>query len=298
MNRERNDPSGVLPRSRSPPIQRCRVSDLLQWRRMANTVFVVVVLARFLVPLAIPGSRCPPSSPRLVLDAADQSIFQMFTDDPLPGYQTYDKALDVYYLAIAYCSTMRNWRKPVAFRIDPVPLPVPPRRRRAVRTARPALAAPGLPEHVRVLLHRLRVRPYEVGPDSGSRAVDPRDAGRGDLDLHQAAAGVVDPRGANSTSRTSWPTIPFMWAVLGTLVVARRSCWYTQSAGACHGQTGPSPSTWTTTCRRWTPPRRGGSRSGRIVLIEKVVLLVLISVIFAQVLPDVSREQRSGRRRE
>ena len=40
----------------------------------------------------------------------------MFTDDPLPGYQTYDKALDVYYLAIAYMATMRNWRDPVAFR--------------------------------------------------------------------------------------------------------------------------------------------------------------------------------------
>ena len=80
---------------------------------MATTVFVVVVLLRFLVPLAIPRFPLPAILAALVLDAADQSIFQMFTDDPLPGYQTYDKALDVYYLAIAYMSTMRNWRDPV-----------------------------------------------------------------------------------------------------------------------------------------------------------------------------------------
>ena len=83
---------------------------------MATTVFVVVVLLRFAVPLAIPRYPLPAILAALVLDAADQSIFQMFTDDPLPGYQTYDKALDVYYLAIAYISTMRNWRDPFAFR--------------------------------------------------------------------------------------------------------------------------------------------------------------------------------------
>ena len=36
---------------------------------------------------------------------------------PLPGYQAYDKALDVFYLAIAYFSAMRNWRDPVAFEV-------------------------------------------------------------------------------------------------------------------------------------------------------------------------------------
>ena len=83
---------------------------------LTTTVFVVVVLLRFFVPLAIPRFPLPAILASLVLDAADQSIFQMFTDDPLPGYQTYDKALDVYYLAVAYTSTMRNWRDPVAFR--------------------------------------------------------------------------------------------------------------------------------------------------------------------------------------
>ena len=85
--------------------------------RVASTIFVIVVLLRFFVPLAIPRFPLPAILACLVLDAADQSIFQAFTDDPLPGYQTYDKALDVYYLAIAYFSSMRNWREPTAFQV-------------------------------------------------------------------------------------------------------------------------------------------------------------------------------------
>ena len=84
---------------------------------MASTIFVIVVLLRFFVPLAIPRFPLPAILACLVLDAADQTIFQAFTDDPLPGYQTYDKALDVYYLAIAYFSSMRNWREPTAFQV-------------------------------------------------------------------------------------------------------------------------------------------------------------------------------------
>ena len=34
--------------------------------------------------------------------------------DP-PGYQSYDKAMDVYYLAIAYLATLRNWASDDAF---------------------------------------------------------------------------------------------------------------------------------------------------------------------------------------
>lgn len=85
---------------------------------MANTVFVTVVLLRFFVPLFIPRFPLPAILACLVIDAADQTIFQAFTDDPLEGYQTYDKALDVYYLAIAYISTMRNWTDPSAYRIS------------------------------------------------------------------------------------------------------------------------------------------------------------------------------------
>ncbi len=74
----------------------------------ATIVFVLVVGARFLVPLLIPRFPLPAVVAALVLDGVDQTIFQAFGHDP-PGYQGYDKAMDVYYLAIAYLSALRNW---------------------------------------------------------------------------------------------------------------------------------------------------------------------------------------------
>ncbi len=82
---------------------------------MVQTVFVVVVLSRFFVPLLIPRFPLPAVVACLVIDAVDQTVFQAVTDDPLAWYQTYDKALDIFYLAIAYISSMRTWRDPVAF---------------------------------------------------------------------------------------------------------------------------------------------------------------------------------------
>ena len=79
-------------------------------------VFVVVIGARFLVPLLIPKFPLPAIFACLVLDAADQSIFQAMGFDP-PGYQSYDKAMDVYYLAMAYLSTLRNWASVAAYRV-------------------------------------------------------------------------------------------------------------------------------------------------------------------------------------
>lgn len=72
------------------------------------TVFAAVVGARFLLPLLIPRFPLPAIVSCLILDGVDQTIFQTFGYDP-PGYQGYDKAMDVYYLAIAYLSTLRNW---------------------------------------------------------------------------------------------------------------------------------------------------------------------------------------------
>jgi hypothetical protein len=79
-------------------------------------VFGAVVGARFLVPLLIPLYPLPAVIACLVLDAADQSIFQAFGYDP-PGYQSYDKAMDVFYLALAYLSTMRNWQALPAYAV-------------------------------------------------------------------------------------------------------------------------------------------------------------------------------------
>jgi hypothetical protein len=83
---------------------------------VATVVFLAVVGARFLVPLLIPRFPLPAILAALVLDGVDQTIFQAFGFDP-PGYQGYDKAMDVYYLAIAYLSTMRNWTSLPAVRV-------------------------------------------------------------------------------------------------------------------------------------------------------------------------------------
>jgi hypothetical protein len=80
-------------------------------------VFLAVVGGRFVLPLFIPRYPLPAIIACLVLDGVDQTIFQAFGYDP-PGYQSYDKAMDVYYLAIAYLATMRNWVNLSAFRIS------------------------------------------------------------------------------------------------------------------------------------------------------------------------------------
>ena len=73
-----------------------------------TVAFLVVIGARFLVPLFIPRFPLPAILGALVLDGIDQTIFQKLGYDP-PGYQGYDKAMDVYYLSIAYLAMLRNW---------------------------------------------------------------------------------------------------------------------------------------------------------------------------------------------
>jgi hypothetical protein len=74
-----------------------------------GVIFGSVIAARILVPLAIPRFPLPAMLVALVIDGLDQTIFQTFTSLGLEGYQNYDKALDVYYLSIAYTATLRNW---------------------------------------------------------------------------------------------------------------------------------------------------------------------------------------------
>ncbi len=81
-----------------------------------NIVFICVVTLRLLVPLAIPKYPLPGIIGAFVVDAVDQTIFQTFGGLP-SNYEAYDKALDLYYLVIAYTSTLRNWTDPSAFRI-------------------------------------------------------------------------------------------------------------------------------------------------------------------------------------
>jgi hypothetical protein len=80
-------------------------------------VFWLVVSGRFFLPLLIPRFPLPAILACLVLDGVDQTIYQRYTDLDLTGYQGYDKSLDVYYLTIAYLSTLRNWASRDAFLI-------------------------------------------------------------------------------------------------------------------------------------------------------------------------------------
>jgi hypothetical protein len=81
-------------------------------------IFWIVAGARFLLPLTIPRYPLPGIVASLVLDGIDQTIFQQCTSLPLDGYQGYDKALDIYYLTIAYISTLCNWANRFAFQVS------------------------------------------------------------------------------------------------------------------------------------------------------------------------------------
>jgi hypothetical protein len=80
--------------------------------------FAVVLALRLLVPLAVPRYPLPALVAAFLLDGVDQTVFQRRTDLSLDFYQSYDKALDVYYLTLAYVSTLRNWTSRYAFRVD------------------------------------------------------------------------------------------------------------------------------------------------------------------------------------
>ncbi|HMF41502.1 MAG TPA: hypothetical protein VKQ32_12450 [Polyangia bacterium] len=74
-------------------------------------VITAIVLARLALPLLIP--RIPLIIlGTLVLDAADNSLLAHFSSvdlGPAGPYQSFDKALDTYTLAVAHLATMRNW---------------------------------------------------------------------------------------------------------------------------------------------------------------------------------------------
>lgn len=80
-------------------------------------VFWTVVLARFLLPLLIPAFPLPAILACFAVDAMDMGLFQRFTHLDLAGYQSYDKALDVFYLSVAMLATLRNWTSYPAVRM-------------------------------------------------------------------------------------------------------------------------------------------------------------------------------------
>ncbi len=84
-------------------------------------IVVAVVASRVIVPLFIPRFPLPAILAALIIDGVDQTVFQSVLSASewakiANGYQGYDKALDVYYLTVAYTATMRNWTNIAALR--------------------------------------------------------------------------------------------------------------------------------------------------------------------------------------
>jgi hypothetical protein len=83
-----------------------------------QVVFWGVVAARLLLPLLIFKFPLPGIVICMQLDGFDQTIFEQLTHMDLTYYQSYDKALDIYYLSLAYVATMRNWTSRPAFEVS------------------------------------------------------------------------------------------------------------------------------------------------------------------------------------
>jgi hypothetical protein len=169
--------------------------------RPTSAVFLVVVAMRFVIPLFIPRFPLPAILAALVIDAADQTIFQQFTNLNLDGYQNYDKALDIFYLTIAFLAVYRNWTNTVGDQRGPVPLVLPALRRLAVRGLPGTMDPVRVPEHLRVLLHRVR----RDRTPNGTHDASP--TGPSSASLRSSGSSSSCPRSGGSTSpRTISPT--------------------------------------------------------------------------------------------
>ena len=104
-------------RTWSAPCRGPRVARCLSVGVPDDLLVLLILTVRLGVPLLIPLFPLPSILVCLVVDAADQSILQNHTDLSLENYQGYDKALDIYYLSVAYLSTIRNWTDDFAQRV-------------------------------------------------------------------------------------------------------------------------------------------------------------------------------------
>jgi hypothetical protein len=76
-----------------------------------------MILARLLVPLAIPRYPLAGILGAVLLDSFDKDVYVAFTDITEMEYQHFDKALDAYYMMFVYLAMLRNWPNATAYKI-------------------------------------------------------------------------------------------------------------------------------------------------------------------------------------
>ena len=266
-----------------------------------EVVFWSVVLARFTLPLLIPRYPLPAIVGCLLLDGVDQTIFQTFGYDP-PSYQSYDKAMDVFYLVRRLSGQPAQLDQPGRGPRQPVPVLLPPDRGRGVRVERRAGAAAVVPEHVRVLLHRLRGHPHPVEPGtlhaarSGSLIAGaiwvfvklPQEYW-----IHIAQLDLTDTIRDDPGSHPRWRS-PCSRSPRSPASSCARGCSRPTGRGDSAPTRCPPRST-----RRVSVPRTRPFTAGSSMLttLEKTVLIGLISIIYGRRAAWGRGEQPAGDRR-
>jgi hypothetical protein len=253
-------------------------------------VFWTVVAVRFVLPLFIPRYPLPAVVACLVVDGIDQSVFQAFGFDP-PGYQGYDKAMDLFYLAIAFLSTLRNWTRSAAVTIARFLFFY-----RLVGVM--AFEATGLRALLLVFPNTFEY--FFIAYEAVRLRWDPRRFGARWWVLAAAAIWVVVKlpqeywiHVAQLDFTDTWQDVPWFApavtvAALGLLAVL----WFVvrprlpRPDWSWHVTPEPLPAGMTTAAQRdaWT------AASVRVLswsTLEKVVLIGLLSTIYARILPDL-----------
>jgi hypothetical protein len=269
------------------------ISDLL--------IFWTVVMARFLIPLAIPRYPLPGIVASLILDAVDRAIFQQFTDLPLDGYQGYDKALDIYYLEITYLSTLRNWSNFFAFRLSRflfyyrlIGAAI-----FGITLARPLLLIfPNTFEYFFIFYEAIRLKWNPMVLKKKKLIITaaliwifvklPQEYWLHIAEMNTTAWVIEDP--SNSVILIAWFAVlaGFSWALLRDLPPPRSGLSFAADpVSAFLSDSTENASTQADGVRETMINKR---LSGNLVtheLIEKIVLVSLLSIIFAEVLPGV-----------
>ena len=167
-----------------------------------SAVIAAIIIARLFVPLLIP--RFPlVIIAALILDAVDGSLLDAFTSvdvGPDGPYQSFDKALDIYYLAIAYLTTLRNWTSHAARSASASS---------SSTTGWSACCVRTLGARAMLLIFPNTFEFFFIAYEAIRRASTRRGGsaqfwlyGRGAVDLRQAAAGVLDPHRATRLHRS------------------------------------------------------------------------------------------------